>query len=78
MTGNTYKGGNAETLLLNPYESKEYATMRQWVQLGHRVKESENKKYTRLKFFKPETNAQGQTENKMTYFNVFNREQLES
>jgi len=78
LTKKPYTRGNYDTLVLARRTSPEWATMKQWAQLGLRVKENEWRKYVRLKFFKSGVDeVTGEYETKLSYFNVFNREQLE-
>ena len=79
-TKNEYSGSNYTALQAHAlrFNSREWATMKQWNELGYRVKPELNREYVRLKFFKDEYDqVLGRYEKKLKYFNVFNKDQTE-
>jgi hypothetical protein len=78
LTKKEYTGKNNETLALNvwTFSSNEYATIKQWQALGFKPMADQWKKGSQLVFFKQEI-KEGRTENKLRYFWVLNREQVE-
>ena len=77
LTGNEYKGSNVTTLMATGRQDQIWATYRQWIKLGLQVQKGE--KGTRLcKVTRVEKeNEEGLKRTSVSYFSVFNIEQVD-